>query len=98
MLSFNALYAQTNEKKSNDIVYKSKVGPDGRVRCYTMEADSIRRALNPNLPTLQQEENWLQEQIRIYNEQQNAKVSKGQPKATVLTLPIVFHIITSGTG
>jgi PKD repeat protein len=97
-LSFNSINAQVNEKRTNDVVYKSKMGPDGRIRCYTMEADSIRRALNPNLPSLQQEENWLQEQVRLYKEQENAKVSEGKPKATLLTLPIVFHIITSGSG
>lgn len=98
LLSYNSINAQVNEKRANDIVYKSKVDVDGLIRCFTMEADSIRRALNPSLPSLQQEENWLQEQIRIFKEEENAKVSKGKPKSTVLTLPIVFHIITSGSG
>lgn len=95
---FSTIKAQHDHKHAEQITYKSQAGPDGRVRCFTMEADSVRRANNPGLPTLQQEENWLQEQIRIFKAQEAEKVAKGMPKATVLTLPMVFHIITSGSG
>jgi PKD repeat protein len=69
-----------------------------KAKCLTMEVDSIRRAMNKNLPSLEQEENWLQEQILIFKQQQNARLSAGLPKSTILTLPIIFHVITSGSG
>lgn len=80
------------------IMYKSQLGPNGYVRCHTMEADSIRRAQNPNLPSLLQDELWLQNKIKDYKAMEAAKVANGTPKALQLTLPIVFHILTSGSG
>ena len=84
--------------ENNQIIHRSTVGPNGFVRCHTMEADSIRRSLDPTLPSLFEEEMWLQNQINEYKaEKFNGKGSGGSPKI-LLTLPIVFHIITSGSG
>ncbi|TNF48725.1 MAG: PKD domain-containing protein [Bacteroidetes bacterium] len=84
--------------ENNQIIHKSTVGPNGFVRCHTMEADSIRRSLDPTLPSLWEEEMWLQNKIQEYKAEEAAKAASGQPKATLLTLPIVFHVITSGSG
>ena len=66
------------------------------IRCYTMEMDSIRRANHPNLPSLQQEEFLFQKQLNAYK---NGKSGKGSTeKATLLTIPCIFHIITDGAG
>ncbi len=102
ILSLNSI-GQNQQFKDTGIsteplVYKSQVSPSGIIRCHTMEADSIRRAQNPNLPSLLQEEVWLQNQIQKYKSDALAKSSGGTPKATLLTLPIVFHVITSGSG
>ncbi|MDA7763028.1 zinc metalloprotease, partial [Crocinitomicaceae bacterium] len=66
------------------------------IRCYTMQMDSIRRAQNPNLPSLQQEEFLFQKQLRKYKTGKNGKGS--MEKATLLTIPCIFHIITDGAG
>lgn len=104
-LSFSLVYAQKNEiiqkgvlYSGENITYKSEVSPTGHVRCFTMEADSVRRANFPSLPSLEQEELWLQREIHKYKQRESAKVAAGKPKATLLTLPIIFHIITSGSG
>lgn len=76
------------------IVYKSEVGPNGQIRCHTMEADSIRRANDPTLPSLWEEELWLQKKIAEYKQQQE----ESKQQQTVLTIPIIFHIFTSGSG
>ena len=55
------------------------------IRCYTMQMDSIRRAQNPNLPSLQQEEFLFQKQLRKYKTSKNGKGS--MKKATRLTIP-----------
>ncbi len=94
LFNLGSVYAQTELHPDKGIIGNSSTP----IRCYTVEADSIRRAQDPSLPTLEEEENWLQEQIAIFKDQQNARVAQGQPKNTLLTLPIVFHVITSGTG
>ena len=66
------------------------------IRCYTMQMDSIRRAQNPNLPSLQQEEFLFQKQLNNYKNGKNGKGS--MEKATLLTIPCIFHIITDGAG
>lgn len=91
-------YFKGSGAEISPILYKSQISPSGFVRCHTMEADSIRRAQDPSLPTLLQEELWLQKKIEEYKADALAKASSGTPKAIQLTLPIVFHIITSGTG
>ena len=59
-----------------------------------MEMDSIRRANHPNLPSLQQEDFLFQKQLNDYK---NGKSGKGSTeKATLLTIPCIFHIITDG--
>lgn len=86
--------AVPQKQASSNVVYKSQVGPNGFVRCHTMEMDSIRRANNPSLPSLEQEEAWLQKEIAKYK----ATTQSGENQKVVLTIPIIFHIITSGSG
>lgn len=97
-LSGNAQVVRGVSNTYDPIVHKSVMGPDGVVRCHTMEADSVRRAMNPDLPSLAQDEIWLQNKIVEYKANEAAKAANGQPKSTLLTIPIIFHIITSGSG
>jgi hypothetical protein len=80
------------------IIYKSFPDENGIIRCHTMEMDSIRRMNNPSLPSLEEEEIAFQRQIEEYKAQLLADEAKGTPKATLLTIPIIFHVITSGSG
>ena len=70
---------------------------DESIRCYTMEMDAIRRNQNNQLPSLQQQEVLFQKLLRDYK---NGKSRKGENinKATLLTIPCIFHIITDGAG
>jgi hypothetical protein len=72
--------------------------PNSKIRCYTMEMDSFRRAQNPGLPSLLEEELLFQQKISEYKLQQSKKAKGSQAKALLLTIPIVFHIITDGSG
>lgn len=92
-----SLFAQdgnhSQKQYESKIVYKSQVDPNGFVRCHTMEMDSVRRMNNPHLPSLAQEEAWLQKEIAKYTAN-----PANQNKKVVLTIPIIFHIITDGAG
>ena len=76
------------------ITYKSVVGPNGQIRCHTMENDSIMRANNPDLPTLRQEEEALQQEIAKFK----AAQLNGEAKKIQYTIPVIFHIFTDGSG
>ena len=78
----------------NQTATKSK---ENTIRCYTMEMDEQRRTKHSELPSLNEEEHLFQQQLEIYK---NTKGGKGDNmnKATLLTIPCIFHIITDGTG
>ena len=93
------MVAQNGASKYNSsytLSSKTIKNTEEMIRCYTMEMDSIRRANHPNLPSLQQEEFLFQKQLNAYK---NGKSGKGSTeKATLLTIPCIFHIITDGAG
>ncbi|MDG1742466.1 MAG: M43 family zinc metalloprotease [Crocinitomicaceae bacterium] len=97
VFSHCTLYAQSvkNQKELNlvNLNFKSEIGPNGYKRCGTMEAEALLRANNPNMPTLLQDELWLQDKIREYKEQQ---ALNSNAKATLLTIPVVVHVIHNG--
>ncbi len=54
--------------------------------CATMEAEALRRQENPNLPSLEEFEAWLQNRIA-----QESGAAGG-----IITLPVIVHIIHNG--
>ena len=54
--------AQNKQLPQTNISFKT-TKHNGVTRCYTMEADSIRRANNSELGTLAENEIWLQKKI-----------------------------------
>ena len=84
---------------SSQINYATEIGPNGQIRCNTMQMDALRRANDPTLPSLEQEELWLQQGMAQIKAQEAYEKSIGNtPKATLLTIPIIFHIFTDGAG
>lgn len=100
LLQFDAasqLISKNTGSSNQTISYTTTVGADGYKRCGTMEADSLLRAANPGMPTLYQEEMWLQQKIQEYKNNQAAKIAMGfTAKATLLTIPVVVHVIDNG--
>ncbi len=90
---FVTLNAQHHGHNHSGITYKSIPDENGVIRCHTMEMDSIRRSQNPKLPTLEQEEEWLQKKIAEHKDKYGD--TKGQ-KLPVLTIPVVIHVIHNG--
>ena len=96
MVSFaQEQFPQKKQLDAHDhITYKSTIGPNGQIRCHTMEMDSILRANNPGMPTLAQEEAALQQEIAKFK----AAQLNGEAKKLQYTIPIIFHIFTDGSG
>ena len=58
------------------------------IRCYTDEMDAALRANNPDLPSREEFENWLNTEV---NQNSASKIIGG-----VYYIPVVFHVIHSG--
>lgn len=70
-----------------------KINPhDGKIRCATTEYEEYIRENNPKRRTGAQFENWLSPLVKKY------KIDKAKSKlaATVITIPVVVHVIHSG--
>lgn len=62
-------------------------------RCATMEIDAHHRAQHPEEGTLEEFERWLAPLVDEYK----SRVAVGY-RAPILTIPVVFHVITDGAG
>jgi len=62
-------------------------------RCSTMEIDAISRQRYPERGTLEEFERWLAPHVEDYKRHE-----AGGYRATLLTIPVIFHIITDGAG
>lgn len=80
----SALFAQLNNHKELHI-HDS--------RCATMEMDANSRQVNPERGAVDDFERWIAPLIEDYKDH----VAKGY-RAPLLTIPVVFHIITDGAG
>lgn len=60
-------------------------------KCHTMENDALRRAKFPALGTLEDNERLMAPLIKAYQERRAEKSI-----ASVVTLPIIFHVIHNG--
>lgn len=99
LLTFSQGTIQQQDPNISEIDYSPQVGPNGQIRCNTMQMDALRRANDPTLPSLYQEEMWLQQGIAQIKAQEEYEKSIGNtPKATLITIPIIFHIFTDGAG
>jgi hypothetical protein len=79
---------------AQNISYKSVPNSDGVIRCHTMEQDSIRREQDPSLPTIEENEAWLQEKIKVYKKSPAFNNKAG----ALITIPVIFHVITDLAG
>lgn len=70
----------------------------GFVRCATVEMENLRRQNNPNLQTPDEFENWLAPLIQERKERIAQQRANGTYRMAVVTIPIIFHVITDGTG
>lgn len=73
-------------------VLSSTVYAQGIVNCYTMQMDSARRARYPQLGKLEDFERELQLKILDLKKQ----MAQGRVAATVITIPVVVHIVHNG--
>ena len=84
----NGLIAQ--QKFSHNAV-QLVPGPDGIVRCASMEVDFVKRLNNPNLQSIEDFEKWLAPKIVEYKKQ---AANKSTP--SIITIPFVVHVLHNG--
>ena len=95
------LNAQNKQRNTKQIQFSpdNKYGLKhfGIVRCYTTENDLLNRIKFPYRGTIDQFESWLAPRVEEYkrNTRNNIGVNS---TAAIITIPVVFHVITSGTG
>lgn len=81
-----------NTSLGQSISSLSKRTPDGNIRCLTTEYESYLRTNNPNRALTQEFENWIAPKI---DELKKAQAIK-RTATTIITIPIVIHIIHNG--
>lgn len=78
----------------SELLQTQPVGPDGLRRCSSVEVDAIRRMNNPNIPSIQQFEEWLAPKVASYKAEKGT--AAGSEKNLVLQIPVVVHIFHNG--
>jgi hypothetical protein len=68
-----------------------KTSPTGVIRCATVENESLLKAKFPDRESTEQFENWISQKI-----EQTKNGSTTQNVNTVITIPVVVHIISNG--
>ncbi len=67
--------------------------PSGHIRCLHTEMDALSRARFPERGTNEDFENWIAPKVEAW------KAANAHKSALpILTIPVVFHIITDGAG
>lgn len=79
-----------NEQMSHDLASKASRTPDGKIRCFTVESEQIRKASGVQVEDVNQFENWIEQKIK----EQSLNPSSTQ-KAT-RNIPVVVHVIHNG--
>lgn len=79
-----------NEQMSHDLASKASRTPDGKIRCFTVESEQIRKASGAQVEDVNQFENWIEQKIK----EQSLNPSSTQ-KAT-RNIPVVVHVIHNG--
>src|SRR6267378_4841355 len=60
--------------------------------CATMEQDSVNRVRYPNRPNLDD----FEQAIRIKGDEIRARMKAGRTQATIITIPIIVHVVHNG--
>jgi len=97
LLSFGNSYSQNKKTTSKTVFGKtvkaSSVNPkDGKVRCATVEYEQFLQEKNPNRMSNAQFENWLLPLVS----KQKAMRANSKTAGTIITIPVVVHVIHSG--
>ncbi|MCS6820713.1 MAG: IPT/TIG domain-containing protein [Microscillaceae bacterium] len=64
--------------------------------CYTMENDAEMRAKYPQMGSLQDFENWLQQRIRAMKEARAAGIEATESSEEILIIPTIVHVVHAG--
>jgi hypothetical protein len=96
MKKINTLYllfialAFCNNIFAQSISSTSARTPNGKIRCLTTEYEQFLKLNNPSRQTNESFENWIAPKIN------NARFNKSANTTTLITIPVVVHVISNG--
>lgn len=96
LISISNSYAQN--QNGNDVflfgktINKRNIDPDGLIRCATTEYEASLRRKDPHRLSSEEFEKWLNPKIR----QLKRKKANGRIRSTIITIPVVVHVIHNG--
>jgi hypothetical protein len=98
LLTFNNSYCQNNKVASKTVFGKtikaSSINPkNGKIRCSTVEYEKYLQKKNPKRLTNAQFESWV---APLVSRQAASRISSKSVAATVISIPVVVHVIHSG--
>ncbi len=86
----SCIFFSTNKANSQDFS-NLEVSPSGKIRCASVENESLLKAANADRETVQEFENWINAKIL---ERRNNPLLRNVTE--VLTIPVVVHIFSNG--
>ena len=98
LLTFGNSYSQNNKIVTETVFGKavkaSSVDPNsGKIRCATVEYEQYLQEKNPKRLTNEQFETWI---APLVKKQSALRTSSKTVAATIITIPVVVHVIHSG--
>jgi hypothetical protein len=69
----------------------TKRTPDGRIRCFTSEHEEYLKIVDPSRESKEEFEKWIAPKIAELKSE-----SKSTKTTTVITIPVVIHVISNG--
>ncbi len=104
LISTVTMYSQSKKsEKANWNFHESEeakksLEETGFVRCSTVEYNEALRKVNPNNPSDEEFEAWLAPLIQAKKQEIAEQKARNPLYRAVVTVPIIFHIITDGTA
>ena len=93
LAAFFTANAQQQPKVFGKTISAERVSPTGKIRCATTEYEQYLQEQNPERATTAQFEQWIAPKIAAANA---ARMSAPETVNTVITIPVVVHVIHNG--
>jgi PKD repeat protein len=77
------------EQTESHLYQTAERTPDGKIRCFSQQADQLLRMKHPELGSQEDFENWIAPKIEEWKKNSNNN-------KVVLTIPVVVHVVHNG--
>lgn len=79
------------EQAEQQLMQNAERTPDGKIRCFSNEADQLLKMKYPNMQSVEEYEAWLAPKIEEWKKNGMMHGNK-----VVLTIPVVVHVVHNG--